>query len=222
MSAEQVWDSLAGLTVEGLDQRRGHGTAILNARGKLAELCQMSPLRLRKTLEAPLESNPLLVKRLAPLSPETALASEDERYWTWDLSGMAKPCWSWLPRCLVRASELPSPVWAGHFLEHFGQSARDLDLEAPRPEPALQQVFDLFNGEIHDTLWDPRSVLARETADATDPSRQIEVIFLAILNRRPEERERQLCLEHFRDDSSAGRQRVAWALINSPEFLFVR
>ena len=224
MSAEQVWDSLIGLAVEDLDERRGYGSAIINTRGKIAQLRRMSMSSVRES-QRDSALNASERGRLATHEAPFLLASEklmESSMWTWDMSGAADPRWDWLPREVVRAAELPSPAWPGHFIQHFGQSTRDLAIEAPHNDPSLQEVFHLLNGSIHQSLWHPQSVLAREAENAADAAAKIDVLFLAVLSRRPDARERQLCLNHFGGDPAIGCRRVAWALINTPEFLFIR
>jgi hypothetical protein len=141
----------------------------------------------------------------------------------------------------VRADELPSPAPQGHFLRTFGQSDRDV-IEASSSSPATTQALTLLNGFIDRELLKERSVLFQEMLKPKDVGGKVEALFLACLTRKPSDGERELgkqeiahAMLDFRKDNRAGMgadvskeaakaalHNLAWVLLNSNEFMFLR
>ena len=123
---------------------------------------------------------------------------------------------------LVRASELPSPAPAGHFLREFGQSDRD-QIENANSEPAVSQVLSLMNGQIEKKIIsNPRTVLMRNTLYAESVGDKIDTIFLSILSRKPTRSEKKTWLEIAREEGAPAANDLIWTLANTGEFMFVR
>ena len=141
----------------------------------------------------------------------------------------------------VRADELPSPAPAGHFLRTFGQSDREV-IEAANSSPATTQALTMLNGFIDKELLKERSVLFQEMLKPQDMGGKVDALFLACLTRKPNNGERELgkqeiahALLDFRKDNRAGMgadvqkeaakaalHNLAWVLLNSNEFMFLR
>ena len=141
----------------------------------------------------------------------------------------------------VRADELPSPAPAGHFLRTFGQSDREV-IEAANSQPATTQALTLLNGFVDKELLKERSVLFQEMLKPQDMGGKVDALFLACLTRKPTTGERELgkqeiahALLDFRKDNRAGMgadvqkeaakaalHNLAWVLLNSNEFMFLR
>lgn len=120
-----------------------------------------------------------------------------------------------------RAVSLPDGSITSSFLEMFGRPSRDTGLESDRNNrlTAAQSLHLLNSNHLRNKLRKGPGIenIVRESWSSmdSDPS---EAIFLAILSRRPTDDEvsvvGDLCV------NSGGAQEVAWALINSDEFLF--
>ncbi|MFT4689596.1 MAG: DUF1549 domain-containing protein [Verrucomicrobiia bacterium] len=126
----------------------------------------------------------------------------------------AGPSWA-------RAAELDSPAPRGHFLRDFGQSDRDM-IENASEQASIPQAFNLLNGPAVDLLTNRFTGLGRRLHAAESPQEKAVLIFRALLTRRPKPEEMKLIraeLERAVDGSS---ERLAWALLNTQQFLFVQ
>ncbi|MBA63941.1 MAG: hypothetical protein CMJ76_16420 [Planctomycetaceae bacterium] len=121
---------------------------------------------------------------------------------------------------LRRASELPQPLPAGHFLRQFGQSDREI-IGDGSTEGTVPQLLALFNGPITHIMLEAGSVVHREVMTAR-PNDRLTVVFLSILGRMPSDQERVACHKEIQENQAAGMGNVIWALLNTREFLFVQ
>ena len=122
---------------------------------------------------------------------------------------------------LLRASELSSPAPAGHLLRTFGQSDRQL-IDNSSDSPAVTQALSLLNGFIDTEVMSERSLLSATIAKVADPADKVRALFLMILSRQPSDKELGMVM---RNAAAGGRDAiadVAWSLLNTNEFLFVR
>lgn len=123
-----------------------------------------------------------------------------------------------------RAVALPDGSITSPFLELFGRPPRDTGLFSERNNriTAAQRLHLLNSSHIQRKLED--SPLVRNLArPGRTPREIVQGLYLAILSRYPTETEMQTVAGYFR--ASAGRPReaaldLAWALLNSPEFLY--
>jgi hypothetical protein len=146
-------------------------------------------------------------------------------------------------RNIVRASELPNPAPAGHFLQEFGQSDREL-IENANDEATIPQVLTLLNGQQFLSLLVKRSPLAAAIEAAESNEGKVRAIYLAILNRQPDAEELAACLaladthpntltkvkltpdqiKKLKANKSgylaAPWSDIIWAVLNTQEFLF--
>lgn len=128
----------------------------------------------------------------------------------------------------LRANQLPDAVSGskGGFLELFGRPSRESPCECERSTAMqLPQALSLINGSaVGDALANPRNRLARLAREQPDDAKAVEEIFLAIWNRPPTPREERLAREAISTAGGrlAGLQDLAWAMLNSPAFLFNR
>lgn len=123
---------------------------------------------------------------------------------------------------LARASELPSPLPADHFIRQFGQCDRET-IEGDSREPTVPQILTMFNGPFTHMMLERGSVIY-DNLNKTKSSREaVEVMFLSILNRPPNSQDREIAMrEMARGDKAMGYGNVVWALINTREFLFIK
>jgi hypothetical protein len=123
----------------------------------------------------------------------------------------------------TRAIALGDGSISSAVLELFGRPARDTGLAAERSDvlsPA-QRLHLLNSSHVQKKLEGSRLLqgLARRGGD---PARAVEDLYLAILSRRPTDDERAAVRRAFANQRGAGPQNaqdLAWALVNSTEFL---
>jgi hypothetical protein len=122
----------------------------------------------------------------------------------------------------LRAVQLPG---AGDdpFLRVFGKPERLLTCECERVEATtLAQAFQMINGEkVRRKLGSADGRIARRLAGRAEPVAILDELYLAALCRWPSPREREAMLGHVggAPNPAAGWQDVAWAVLNSKEFL---
>jgi hypothetical protein len=131
------------------------------------------------------------------------------------------PRWAGFSRELVRASETSSPSRPGHFLRQFGQSDRET-IENANTEATVPQVLTLLNGPMYNQLANRRSVLYQRLQEAESADEKLDIVYLSILSRRPSDHEKQIALEQIEADPRNGASDVAWALLNTRQFMFVQ
>ena len=122
----------------------------------------------------------------------------------------------------ARASELPSPAPRGHFLRDFGQSDRVM-IDNAAMQASVPQALNLLNGPLAETLSNRFSVLGGRIHAAESTEERAAMLFEGLLTRKASEREMQWLLTEIKNSGEkAGLQNIAWALINTRQFLFVR
>jgi hypothetical protein len=123
---------------------------------------------------------------------------------------------------LARASELPQPSDPAHFLSQFGQSQRAFVIRASSLEGSVPQVMELMNGYTTEILTQPGSKIFLDMKNLRSNFEKANVVFTSILSRRADGNEHHLIDKEL---SSGGEEVFAdliWALLNTPEFLFVK
>ncbi len=125
----------------------------------------------------------------------------------------------------MRAVEVPDGMVAGNdFLGLFGRPKRQSACECERSSNVtLSHALNLINGQtLGDCVSSPANNLSRLLAAEADDRKVVEEIYLNCLNRPPTEKE----LSEIKLGDPAkrleGAQDLAWALLNSPAFLFNR
>ncbi|MCF6176117.1 MAG: DUF1553 domain-containing protein [Victivallaceae bacterium] len=111
------------------------------------------------------------------------------------------------------------------FLEMFGRPSRDTGLESERNNnPTDAQRLHLLNStHIQNKLersWKLRQLLRRSRKK---PRNAIKALYLAILSRHPTNKEIDVAEKYFKSGQVSPRQAavdIAWALINSKEFVY--
>jgi len=147
--------------------------------------------------------------------------------------------WKGFNRNLLRASELPNPAPAGHFLRQFGQSDREL-IENASDDASIPQVLTLLNGRHLYEIVRPQAPLTLSIREKETPKEKIRVIYLSILNRLPDADEMAICMEVVNKHPNLTRVKydpkksrnlsksylaspwadIVWAVLNTQEFLF--
>ena len=124
----------------------------------------------------------------------------------------------------TKAVELVDPPEGHKFLQVFGQPQRELPCECERSTDSnLSQALQLINGPtVHNKLRsDAGSVHQWITGGKTD-AEIIELLYLTALSRPPLSEEQATAQNHVKsnEDRTRALEDVAWAVINSKEFLF--
>jgi hypothetical protein len=123
-----------------------------------------------------------------------------------------------------RSIALPDGSITSPFLEMFGRSPRDTGLESERNNrsTAGQRLHLLNSSHIQRKLEQSRNLQALAQSKGT----QREIItrlYLTILSRFPTDEELKIAEAYSKSGAVKGREAMtdlAWALINSPEFLY--
>jgi len=124
-----------------------------------------------------------------------------------------------------RTIELADGSITSQFLEMFGRPARDTGLESERnSHPTdVQRLFMLNSSDVRKKIT--QSPLLRKIFDTGKgkPREMIASLYITILSRYPTPQEYQTIEKHFaakRNRSGEAAEDLAWALLNSREFLF--
>lgn len=123
---------------------------------------------------------------------------------------------------LARASELPLPLPADHFIRQFGQCDRET-ISGDSDDPTVPQILTMFNGPFTHMMLEKGSMIYDNILRATSPKEQLEVMFISILQRPPTSNDREIAMREMNSgDPAMGYGNIIWALINTREFLFVQ
>jgi hypothetical protein len=123
----------------------------------------------------------------------------------------------------LHAAQLPGARMGGPFLKVFGKPDRLLTCECERSEATtLAQAFQLINGDsVRAKLEAGDNRIGRLLESGASDDLILEDLTLAALAREPTASERAGFLAHVRKagDRRKGWEDVAWAIVNSKEFL---
>lgn len=125
----------------------------------------------------------------------------------------------------TRATQLPAPDLVPHeFLKVFGQPQRQTVCACERnTEANLGMAIQFFNGPLlYQKLRDPNNRFRRLLAAGCSPEEILDELYLAAVCRPPTPQERQTALDHLasKADPAAAFEDIAWAILNTNEFLF--
>ncbi len=123
-----------------------------------------------------------------------------------------------------RSIELDDGSISSSFLELFGRPSRDTGMEAERSnKPSADQIMHLLNSShIRKKIEQGPKMMAllRETKQ---PGEVIANLYLTILSRYPTAQELKAITQYHETSGLKGREAandIAWALLNSAEFLY--
>lgn len=248
LSAEQLWDSMLAMVLPQLDERKGRprNYGRYDNGEELVKLEMSEILNRAKTEAKRRKAQVEYREKTADLNKEMRIAQRSgdrekvnklrdkineirkeiygevtirrERNRARQRYVEKDPRWKGFSTDLVRASEVESPARPGHFLRQFGQSDRET-IENASTEASVPQILTLLNGPIYYQLYNRNSEMAKQLANASTPQEKAEVLFLSILSRRPTERELKLVVPKL-NSGSKGITDVAWALLNTRQFMF--
>lgn len=122
---------------------------------------------------------------------------------------------------LMRASELEQPAPAGHFLRDFGQSDRTVT-DGSAKDGSVPQVLVMMNGRAQQMMTEKDSLMFRTLGKGKAAGDKMDNIYLSILNRRPNMREKSIIMKDYETRGEKSFANVIWALINTREFTFIQ
>ena len=252
LSAEQLWDSLAGLIVPDLDRRPGAvardrrlegaqeligmsaDQIIERARNQMASeklRRQQSQQRLRlnrliKQARANQDKEELgrLQKRLRELAGDGAnSAGRTARSDRDKIRNTQRQDSRW--------KDIPAGLVRASELTspappgHFLRQFGQSDretIENANDEANVPQILTLLNGPIHNYMWGAKSLLRANVGTVEDPERQLESAFLTVLTRRPTAEESEWLLPMLRRHRESALKDIVWTLVNTKQFVFVQ
>jgi len=122
-----------------------------------------------------------------------------------------------------RSIALPDGSISSSFLELFGRPPRDTGLESERNNrPSAAQELHLLNSSHIQRKLEQSPKLQNLLQSKAAPRDVVSGLYLMILSRYPTEAELQTVMDFGKGDKSAREALldVAWALVNSAEFLY--
>jgi hypothetical protein len=126
----------------------------------------------------------------------------------------------------TRALQLPDPSVGPYFLKVFGKPEGDTACECERSQDAnLAQSLHLLNSsEVQGKINSDAGRAAKLASDNSRPHDQrIGDLYRWVYSREPNAEETQIALSHIgkhQDNVRVAYEDIAWALINTKEFLF--
>ncbi|WP_199773848.1 DUF1549 domain-containing protein [Stieleria maiorica] len=198
MTAEQVWDSMLTLAVR-------------------------NPMPFQRPGAE--ELKPYVDVDFANLTFEQAKAQSERFAKTYFLSAYNRELnkHAYQGNILCRASELPAPQRADHFLRQFGQSDRET-IDGAEKEATVPQILAMFNGPITHVMLERGSAIVDDVLAIRDTRDRIDAIFMSVLARRPATKDRLFVAKELSrtPNDNVGYGNIIWALLNTREFLFVQ
>ncbi len=124
---------------------------------------------------------------------------------------------------LCRASELPTPVAADHFLRQFGQGNRET-INASQQDATVPQILAMFNGPITHVMLEAGSAIVDNVLAIDSTKERIDAIFVSVLTRHPTSTDRRITARELSQtpEDNVGYGNIIWALLNTREFMFVQ
>lgn len=127
----------------------------------------------------------------------------------------------WWEKGLHRAADLNSPEHVDHWLRVFGQSDREIVDNADDSSTINQALLLLNSGQTNGALTYHSDPVER-AKQAKDPMQALEALTLGFLTRYPSEQEKAYIAAKWEADPGKARTQLAWAMVNTQEFLFIQ
>ncbi len=124
----------------------------------------------------------------------------------------------WLPKGHASAqtsADLPQVPPDEHPLRLLGRASREWADQSEAPLTHALARFIMNSPLIADVSASPALL-----STAARPESKVEQLFLTTLNRFPQPTEQAAALRHLAENPTTGTQDIAWALLNTTEFLF--
>lgn len=125
----------------------------------------------------------------------------------------------------IRSIALPDGSISSSFLDLFGRSPRDTGLESERNNrPAPDQRLHFLNSTHIEQKIEQSPMIEKLGDSGKTPREIITAIYLQVLSRFPTADELRIAGNYFQSGKSGGRRQatvdLAWALVNTTEFLY--
>ncbi len=126
---------------------------------------------------------------------------------------------------ITRAVQLWDSKARNEFLKLFGRPVRATACECERTkEPSVAQVLNLLNSpDVQAKLSHEAGTVARLVREQKDDAKLVDELYLTFFARLPWKDEATIALGHLKKRAATRRQAaedLAWALLNSTEFVF--
>jgi hypothetical protein len=118
-----------------------------------------------------------------------------------------------------RASELPQPMKPEHFLRIAGQSARSVPDDGST-EGGITESLAFMNGPVTERVMARTSQLMQKVALEKATAQKADLLYMSILSRKPTPKELKRASEALEGKMKPAD--LAWALLNSREFIFIQ
>ncbi len=124
---------------------------------------------------------------------------------------------------LCRASEIPAPVPADHFLRQFGQGDR-VTINGSQQDATVPQILAMFNGPITHVMLEAGSAIVDNVLAIDNTRERIDAIFISVLSREPNSTDRRAAASELSKtaNDAVGYGNIIWGLLNTREFLFIQ
>ncbi|MEM9282657.1 MAG: DUF1549 domain-containing protein [Verrucomicrobiota bacterium] len=122
---------------------------------------------------------------------------------------------------MVRSSNMIQPASASSMLSTFGQSDR-MVTDNSNFDGTVPQVLALMNGSVTTRLTGSTSQIVEDLSKFDGPDDMVRGVFFTMLSRYPTEVELKKGVDIMETYGEDGIRDLAWALLNTPEFLFIQ
>ena len=199
MRAEQVWDSLLVLARgPEIDEERGYDGSVI---------------KFGSDIDFEKSTTEEIVTRLEMWSKVRRLGQ------SFLPEGSTEPEFVVNPE--YRASILEQPAPPAHLLDTFGQSDR-LVTDEHSYDGSVPQVLAMMNGTFTEKLVSSNSSLIRDLSKIPTSRERANAVYHAFLSRNASMQELSKAEAFLNKNGDEGLSDLAWALINNPEFIFIR
>jgi hypothetical protein len=134
--------------------------------------------------------------------------------------------WNWPdPMKTIEVPFAPRNGFVVFMMEQFGRPTRNSAVQCDcerDANPSVLQVLSFANHpRVRQKIADEKGNAVRILKECTDDHTRIEELFLCVLSRLPDDREKQACLKFLKeaDSPAKGMQGIMWSLVNTKEFL---
>ncbi len=212
MTSQQLWDSFLTLTVP--DPLR-HRRSVTDELGQIFNF-DIEKVSGEDSIGRVALLNNLVMRTVNGSAPYASVWASESTVTDSSDGSLVKYAGSYL----ARASELAQPAPAAHFLRAWGQGDRAL-VDGSSENGSIPQILTMINGPFTQMLVKPDSLIFKNAGSERGTGDKMEKIFLSILSRHPQGKEKAICAKAIRNDDE-GYGDLIWALVNTREFLFIR
>lgn len=221
MNAEQLWDSLVTLIADQPDelQKRKFGDHIYyQGKPVLVGKKTMSELSTEiLAFKSPAKYREYVENLLVEIKNSGSGSSAPK-----DMMMMARSERPGPAKGIARASELPAPAPAGHFLREFGQSDRTL-VNGATTDANMAQVLQIMNGHVEKlVVSNDGAAVYNALETGSKDADKVRYLYYAILSRPPSDEEMNMLMRDVIDGSKDSYKNLVSALLSTHEFMFVQ